>query len=176
MKWLATVFAGLMVAGALAGTPVAQAASDSAHSSFPLPDGTQLEVHTTANCVLADKQCYFTAGANRRVGDSVEGFPEGLWARQTTTLRSTSKLYYLETQVVAPNTRVWKAGPKREITTVYLEGGPPDKFQVTGTTQPTNFQTGQPLLDGDYIVCAWIQVVYPGVNVTSPETCAWTTF
>jgi hypothetical protein len=155
---------------------VAPAASDNTDSSFPLPDGTQLEVHTTANCVSAERQCYFTASANRRAGDRVEGFPAGLWARQTTTIRSSDRLNWLETQVVADNTRVYKAGGKREITTIYFGGGPPEKYRVTGTTQPTDFTTGQPMLDADYIVCAWIQVVYPGVNITSPETCAQTTF
>lgn len=176
MKLLATAFAGLVAASALSGTPISHAASDNADSSIPLPDGTLLEVHTTANCVVADEQCYFTSSANRRVGDRVEGFPDGLWARQNTTLRSSSRLNYLETQVVADNTKVFKAFNKREISTVYFGGGPPEKFRVTGKTQPTNAATGLPMLDGDYIVCSWIQVVYPGVNITSPETCAQTTF
>ena len=53
-----------------------------------LPDGTVLEMHTTLNCPLPDKQCYFTTQAQRRDGDAVEGFPGDLWARQTTTIRS----------------------------------------------------------------------------------------
>jgi hypothetical protein len=32
------------------------------------------------------------------------------------------------------------------------------------------------MLQSDVIACAEIQVVYPGVNITSPSTCAQTTF
>ena len=155
---------------------VSGAASNNGDSSFPLPDGTQLEVHITANCVAADKQCYFTAAADRRTDDGVEGFPNDLWARQTTTIRSSNRDDWLETQVVANNTRQYKSAGKREITTIYFGGGGPEKYQVTGQSQPTDISTGQPLLTADYIVCAEIQVVYSGVNITSPSTCARTTF
>jgi hypothetical protein len=83
---------------------------------------------------------------------------------------------YLETQVVAQNTRVFKAGGVREITTIYFGGGPPEKYFIGGQIQPTNWQTGQPMLEADVIACAHIQVVYAGVNITSPDTCAQTTF
>lgn len=152
------------------------AASNNGDSSFPLPDGTLLEVHVTANCPLADKQCYFTVQANRRAGDEIQGFPSDLWARQTTTIRSSNRLNNLETQVVAANTRQFKEFGKREITTIYFGGGPPEKYQISGQSQPTDWQTGQPMLNADYIVCAEIQVVYSGVNITSPTTCAQTTF
>jgi hypothetical protein len=155
---------------------VARAATNNGDSSFPLPDGTQLEVHVTANCPLADKQCYFTTQADRRTDDGIEGFPNDLWARQTTTIRSSNRNNFLETQVVAANTRQFKTGNKREITTIYFGGGGPDKYQVSGQTQPTDFSSGQPMLNADYIVCAEIQVVYSGVNITSPSTCAQTTF
>jgi hypothetical protein len=172
---------GLMCAVALSvwaftAPAVSHGASNNGDSSFPLPDGTQLEVHVTANCVTADKQCYFTAAADRRTDDGVEGFPNDLWARQTTTIRSSSRHDWLETQVVADNTRQFKSEGKREITTIYFGGGGPEKYQVTGQSQPTDLGTGQPLLTADYIVCAEIQVVYSGVNITSPSTCARTTF
>jgi hypothetical protein len=175
MKRLALVIAGALLIGGLAVPAVSSAASNAGDSSFPLPDGSLLEVHVTANCPLADKQCYFTVAANRRT-DVVEGFPGDLWARQTTTLRSTNRLNNLETQVVAANTRQYKEMGKREITTIYFGGGPPEKYQISGQTQPTDWQTGQPMLNADYIVCAEIQVVYSGVNITSPTTCAQTTF
>ncbi len=157
-------------------TPAAGAATNNGDSSFPLPDGTLLEVHVTANCPLADKQCYFTVQADRRAGDEIQGFPGDLWARQTTTLRSSNRLNNLETQVVAANTRQYKEMGRREITTIYFGGGPPEKYLITGQSQPTDWQTGQPMLNADYIVCAEIQVVYSGVNITSPTTCAQTTF
>jgi hypothetical protein len=170
------VCAGVLLFGTVGTPPVASAAANNGDSSFPLPDGTQLEVHVTANCPLADKQCYFTTQVDRRTDDGIVGFPGDLWARQTTTLRSSNRLNYLETQVVAANTRQFKEGGRREITTIYFGGGPPDKYQVSGQTQPTDSATGQPLLNADYIVCAEIQVVYSGVNITSPSTCAQTTF
>jgi hypothetical protein len=176
MKWLAAVIAGALLSAGLGMPAVSSAASNNGDSSFPLPDGTLLEVHVTANCPLADKQCYFTVAADRRAGDDIQGFPGDLWARQTTTLRSSNRLNNLETQVVAANTRQFKEMGKREITTIYFGGGPPEKYQISGQTQPTDWQTGQPMLNADYIVCAEIQVVYSGVNITSPTTCAQTTF
>ena len=173
MKRLGTVCATMLV---MASPATASAAANNGDSSFPLPDGTQLEMHVTANCVLADKQCYFTTQADRNTGDGITGFPDDLWARQTTTIRSSNTLNNLETQVVAANTRQFKEMGRREITTIYFGGGPVDKYRVSGQTQPTEWQTGQPLLTADYIVCAEIQVVYSGVNITSPSTCAQTTF
>jgi hypothetical protein len=176
MKRLSVIAAGGLLTAALSVPGVASAASDTGDTSFPLPDGTQLEVHVTANCVSADKQCYFTVAANRRSDVGIEGFPGDLWARQTTTLRSSNRLNNLETQVVADNTRQYKEMGRREITTIYFGGGPPERYQISGQTQPTDWQTGLPMLNADYIVCAEIQVVYSGVNITSPSTCAQTTF
>jgi hypothetical protein len=176
MKRLATAGAGVLVAAVLSTPAVSTAAANNGDTSFPLPDGTQLEVHVTLNCPQPDKQCYFTTQAQRNAGGDIVGFPGDLWARQTTTIRSSNRLNYLETQVVAQNTRVFKAGGKREITTIFFGGGPPDKYFVSGQIQPTNWQTGQPMLDADVIACAEIQVVYAGVNITSPSTCAQTTF
>ena len=58
---------------------------------------------------------------------------------------------YLETCVVAQNTRVFKAGGTREITTIYFGGGPPDKYFISGQIHPPTWQTGQPLLEADVI-------------------------
>ena len=176
MKRVAIAIASALLTAALGMAPLSSAATDTRDTSFPLPDGMLLEVHVTANCPLADKQCYFTVAANRRAGDEVLGFPGELWARQTTTLRSTNRLNNLETQVVAANTRQYKEMGRREITTIYFGGGPPEKYEISGQTQPTDWQTGQPMLNADYIVCAEIQVMYAGVNITSPTTCAQTTF
>jgi hypothetical protein len=176
MKLLTVVIAAGLLIGGLGVPAVSSAASNAGDSSFPLPDGTLLEVHVTANCPLADKQCYFTVQADRRSGDEIDGFPGDLWARQTTTLRSSNRLNNLETQVVAANTRQFKEMGRREITTIYFGGGPPEKYMISGQTQPTDWQTGLPMLNADYIVCVEIQVVYSGVNITSPSTCAQTTF
>jgi len=37
-------------------------------------------------------------------------------------------------------------------------------------------RTGQPRTDVPVIVCTHIQVVYSGVNITSPSTCAQANF
>ncbi len=62
-----------------------------------------------------------------------------------------------------------------EFTTIYFGGGPVEKYQIHGNTWTTDWATGQPKLDADYIVCTHIQVVYAGVNLTSPDACAQTT-
>jgi hypothetical protein len=54
--------------------------------------------------------------------------------------------------------------------------GPPDKYQTVGRIDSTDGRTEQPRTDVNVIVCTHIQVVYNGVNVTSPSTCAQTTF
>ena len=42
-----------------------------------------------------------------------------------------------------------------------------EKYRLHGNTWPTDWATGQPKLDADYIVCTHIQVVYAGVNLTT---------
>lgn len=176
MNRLTAATAAALLAAVLTPTASASAASDNGDTSFPLPDGTNLELHVTLNCPLPDKQCNFTVQPQRRSGDAVEGFPGDLWARLTTTIRSMDRNNYMETQVVADNTRVFKNGGIREITTIFFGGGPPQKYFISGQIQPTNWQTGQPQLESDVIACSHIQVVYAGVNITSPDTCAQTTF
>ena len=108
--------------------------------------------------------------------DGVAGFPPGLWARQTTEIRSSNRLAYLDTHASGQYERVMKSMGSDEITTVYFGEGPPDKYQTTGRIDSTDWQTGQPKTDNNVIACTHIQVVYPGVNITSPSTCAQTTF
>ena len=64
----------------------------------------------------------------------------------------------------------------RRVTTVYFSEVPPDKYQTTGRIESTNWSADQPKTDVTVIVCTHIQVVYSGVNTTSPATCAQTTF
>lgn len=54
--------------------------------------------------------------------------------------------------------------------------GPPEKYQTVGQIDSTDWSTGQPRTDERVIVCTHIQVVYSGVNITSPSTCAQTAF
>jgi hypothetical protein len=155
---------------------VSSAAMDTGDASIPVDAVTTLEMHTTANCVKAENNCYFTAGANLRTPGGPIGFPNDLWARQTTTLRTMHRDVYLESDFDAPNTRMFKSIAPIELTTIYFGGGPVEKYQIHGNSVPTDWSTGLPRTDSDYIVCAHIQVVYAGVNLTSPDACAQTTF
>ena len=60
--------------------------------------------------------------------------------------------------------------------TVTSAAGRSRRFQVDGDSVPTDWTTGQPKTDADFIVCSYIQVVYGGVNLTSPTACAQTTY
>jgi hypothetical protein len=176
MKGLIAGFA--VVAGVLAfhSAPTSWAASNTATTLFPLDGPNQLETHAFVNCFKGDGHCDFTVGADTRTPDGVTGFPPGLWARQTTEIRSSNRLAYLDAHASGQYERVHKAMGSDEITTVYFGEGPPDKYQTSGRIDSTDWQTGQPKTDVNVIVCTHIQVVYPGVNITSPATCAQTTF
>ena len=183
MKRFARLSAGLSVVTATwfalaLVTPVsgASAALDTADASIPVDPVTAIEVHTTADCVRAVNQCFFTASANLRTPQGPIGFPDDLWARQTTTLRSMGRDVFLDTDFQAANTRMFKSLRDMEFTTIYFGGGPVEKYRLQGNTWPTDWATGQPRLDADYIVCSHIQVVYAGVNLTTPDACSQTTF
>jgi hypothetical protein len=156
--------------------PIAPAASNTATTLFPLDGPNQLETHTFLNCFKSDGHCDFIAGADMRTPDGVTGFPPSLWARQTMEIRSTNRLAYLDVHGTGQFERVHKAMGNDEITTVYFGEGPPDKYQTSGRIDSTDWSTGQPKTDVDVIVCTHIQVVYTGVDITSPSTCAQTTF
>ncbi len=175
-------FAGSVVAAlALAVvSPVghAAAATNSATRSIAIDDTTTLEIHSTANCVKADNQCYFDTAANLRGADGAYlPFPDDVYGRQNTTVRSTDRLVYVaDSDFNAANTRMFKSINDVEFATVYFGGGPPEKFMVHGNTRTVDWSTGQPRTDAGYIVCAHIQIVYGSVNLTSPDACAQTTY
>ena len=170
-------------AGATAGSmltflprPGRPAASNTATTLFPLDGPNQLETRMFLNCFKADGHCDFIAGAVMRTPDGVTGFPHGLWARQTTEIRSPDRMAYLDAHANGQYERVMKSMGTDEITTVYFGEGPPDKYQTTGRIDSTDWPTGQPKTDINVIICTHVQVVYSGVNITSPSTCAQTTF
>lgn len=156
--------------------PLAGAASNTATTLIPLDGANQLETHMFLNCFKSDAHCDFVAGADMRTPDGVTGFPSGLWARQTSEIRSNNRMAYLDAHANGQYERVMKSMGTDEITTVYFGEGPPDKYQTTGRIDSTDWGTGQPKTDVNVIVCTHIQVVYSGVNITSPSTCAQTTF
>jgi hypothetical protein len=155
-------------------TPTAAAGDNTATTLFPVDEVTQLETHSFVNC-HGGGNCDFVAGANLRTPDGAAGFPPGLWARQTTEIRSNNRMAYLDAHATSQFERVMKQGGTDVITTVYFGEGPPDKYQTTGVINSTNWSTGQPMAANTLVfVCTFMQVVYPGVNLTSPSTCAQT--
>ncbi len=83
---------------------------------------------------------------------------------------------YINSNVETPNTRIFKSLTDNEISTVYFGGGPPDRVTLRGVAWPIDANTGQPKTDVPLIVCSYIQVVYAGVNLTSPNACAQAAF
>lgn len=155
--------------------PMASAAENTQTKSIPIDPVTSLEIHATANCVPND-QCYFTSSANLMTPEGPTGFPPQFYARQNTTVRSSDRLNYMESDYNAPFTREFKSITDNEFSTVYFDGGPPEKFTVHGNTRTLDWATGQLKQDADYIVCSHILVVYANVNLTSPTACARTTY
>ena len=177
------LLAGFALAGsvcsmlALPPMPIALGASNAATTLFPLDGANQLETHAFLNCFKSDGHCDFVVGADTRTPDGgVIGFPPGLWARQTTEIRSSNRLAYMDVHGAGQFERVNKAMGSDEVTTIYMGEGPPDKYQTNGRIDSTDWSTGQPKTDVNVIACTHVQVVYPGVNITSPSTCAQTTF
>jgi hypothetical protein len=143
---------------------------------MPLNDGTQLATRAVLDCHRANGSCDFTVGADRKTGDGVTGFPNDLWSRPSTDIRSSDRLVYLDVHATAQYDRVFKEGGHDNVTTVYMGEGAPDKYQTTGRIDSTDWRTGQPRTDLPVIRCTHIQVVYSGVNITSPSTCAQAAF
>lgn len=177
MKRLLTVLAGLVLASTLAPPAVSGAGSDTKVSLFPVNETNQLETHTWVQCTAPGAPCIFTAGVQLRTPGGVVGFPPDLWARQSTEVRSNTRSTYLDVHADGgPLTKVFKEGGPDTVTTIYNGSGPPEKYQTNGTIDVVDWATGQPQPDAVVIVCAHVQVVYAGVNLTTPATCAKTTF
>jgi hypothetical protein len=176
MMRLFTALAGVGLMLVLTPPAVAPAAGNNATTMTPLPDGTQLETFSRLDCHPANGSCDFTVGADRKSADGVIGFPNDLWSRQSTTIRPTSRTAYLDVHATAQYDRVMKDGGSDEVTTIYMGEGPLEKYQTVGRIDATDWHTGQPRLNINVISCTHIQVVYTGVNVTSPSTCAQANF
>ena len=170
---LAAVSATWLTLALVAPTAASWAAINTGDASIPVDAVTTLEMHATANCIKAEANCLFNTSANLRVPDGPIGFPNDLWGRQTTTLRTMHRDVFVDADFDAPNTRMFKSITDMEFTTIYYGGGP---VEFHGNAWPTDWRTGQHRTDTDFIVCTHIQVVYSGVNITSPDACAQTTF
>ena len=82
----------------------------------------------------------------------------------------------LNSNVETPNTRLFKSLTDVEMSTVYFGGGPPERFTLRGNTWPTDWRHRPAQDRRPLIVCSHIQVVYAGVNLTSPDACAQASF
>lgn len=181
MKRLAPGAAGLMLTVALLTPAVATAGSDTKVTLLPVNDTDQLETHSWLDCKLP-RTCDFIAGVHLRTRDGVTGFPDGLWARQSTEVRSNNRSVYLDVHTAGgegwfadrggPGTKVFKEMGNAVIQSMYYGAGPADKYQTVGTIDVSDWATGQPAPDAKVYVCAHVQVVYAGVNLTTPPTCA----
>jgi hypothetical protein len=173
---LSGLLAAIPALALVAPIPTASATIDTADASIPVDPATTLEMHVTANCIAAQSNCLWTTAANLRTPEGVVGFPGDLYGRQTTTVRTMDRTVFVDSDFDAPNTRLFKSLTDVELSTVYFGGGPPEKFTLRGNTWPTDYRTGGLRNDVPLIVCAHIQVVYGGVNLTSPDACAQAAF
>jgi hypothetical protein len=151
----------------------ATAAENTATRGIAVNEFDTAQIHVTANCVEADHQCYFNTLADLLTPDGTTGFPSDFYGRQNTTIRSTSRLVYMDADFDAANTRMFKSINDTEFATVYFAGNAP---VMHGSARTVDWETGQPNTDAGFIACAFIQVVYGGINLTTPTTCAQTTY
>ena len=166
--WLTFAFA--------APTPVSSAAVDTADASIPVDPVTALEMHVTANCIAAAGQLPVqrrrpTCARRKDRSD----FPAtcGL-ARPPRCARWTAACIWNRTST-RPNTRLFKSLHRCRIDDDLLRRRSAREVSVPRQQLARRLGTGDPT-DTGYIVCAHIQVVYAGVNLTSPDACAQTTF
>jgi hypothetical protein len=191
MKRLATAGAAALLAAVLVHPASATAASNTAITSIPVDPANQIEMHVTANCVAAEGKCYFNTTADLLTPDGPAGLPGDTWARQTITLRSSSRDVWQEASYSAPSgnprevkganhdnvlSKMYKATNNVEISITYFGGGPIERFQADGESVPTDWVSGRPDTKAAFYACSQIQVVYSGVNLTTPTACAQTTF
>ncbi len=191
MKRLAAASAAAVSTAVLMHPASAMAASNTAITSIPVDPANTIEMHVTANCAAAENRCTFTTTADLLTPDGPSGFPGDTWARQTITLRSSSRDVWQEASYSAPSgnprevkganhdnvlSKMYKATNNVEISITYFGGGPIERFQADGESVPTDWVSGRPNTQAAFYACSQIQVVYGGVNLTTPTACAQTTF
>jgi hypothetical protein len=190
MKLFAAVAAALLMA-VLTHPATASAASDTDTTSIDVDPANQIQMQIGADCPAAQNRCSFTTTANLLTPEGPTGFPGDTWARQTITLRSSDRLVWWEASYSAPAgmprndkgtnhdnvlSKLFKSTNSIEISVTTFGGGPIERFRIDGDAAPIDWSTGQPRTQADLIACSQIQVVYGGVNLTTPTACAQTTF
>jgi len=189
MNRLAAACAAALLTAVLMPPASAAAAANSAQTSIPVDPATQIEMHVSADC--AGTTCTFNTTANLMTPGGPIGFPGDAWSRQTITLRSNDRNVWQEAVYSAPSgtpradkganhdnvlSKYYKSLRDVEISVTSFGGGPIERYRVDGTSMPTDWRTGQPNTTATFIACTHIQVVYSGVNLTTPDACAQTTF
>lgn len=189
MNRLAAASATALLAALLTHPAPAAAAANSAQSSIAVDPATQIEMHVTADC--AGDRCTFNTTANLMTPGGPTGLPGDAWSRQTITLRSSDRDVWQEAQFSAPSgmprelkganhdnvlSKLYKSISDVEISVTTFGGGPIDRYRVDGESVPIDWKTGKPTTRADFIACSQIQVVYGGVNLTTPTACAQTRF
>ncbi|MGE2731153.1 hypothetical protein ACQI4F_16855 [Mycolicibacterium vaccae] len=191
MNRLAAGGSTALLIAALCQPASASAAANSAVTSIAVDGATRIEMHVNANCVPGENKCWFDTTANLLTPTGPIGFPQDTWARQTITLRSNERDVWQEAWFSAPAgmprerkganhdnvlSKMYKALDNVEISVTYFGGGPIERFRVDGDSVPTVWTTGLPATGADFMACSQIQVVYGGVNLTTPTACAQTRF
>lgn len=191
MNRLAMASAAAILTAVTVTPPGANAAINTAVTSIAVDPATQIEMHVTADCRPAENRCFFDTTANLLTPEGATGFPGDTWARQTITLRSNSRDAWQEASYSAPSgnpretkganhenvlSKMFRATNNVEISVTYFGGGPIERFKVDGDSVPTDWVTGHPDTKSAFYACSQIQVVYGGVNLTTPTACAQTTF
>lgn len=189
MNRLAAAGAAALLTALLTQPATATAAANSAVTSIAVDPGTKIEMHVNANCV--GDRCTFDTTANLLTPGGPTGFPGDAWSRQTITLRSNDRDVWQEASYSAPAgmprevkganhdnvlSKMYKSLRDVEISVTAFGGGPIERYRVDGESIPTEWSTGRPATRAAFIVCSHIQVVYGGVNLTTPDACAQTTF
>ncbi|MCK0176848.1 hypothetical protein [Mycolicibacterium sp. F2034L] len=189
MKRLAAAGTVALCAALLTPPGPASAAANTAVSSIPVAPGTSIEMHVTADC--AGTTCRFDTTANLLTPTGPTGFPGDAWSRQTITLRSNDRDVWQEAEYSAPSgtprevkganhnnvlSKMYKSLRDVEISVTSFGGGPIERYRVDGQSAPLEWTTGRPATEAAFFVCSHIQVVYSGVNLTTPDACAQTTF
>jgi hypothetical protein len=191
MNRLAAAGAAALLTSLLAHPATAAAASDTGTTSIAVDPATSIQMQVTANCDAAQTRCFFNTTANLLTPDGPTGFPGDTWARQTITIRSSDKNVWQQAWYSAPSgnprelkganhenvlSKMYRALDDVELSITYFGGGPISRFTADGDSVPTAWRTGLPATDADFIACSQIQVVYGGVNLTTPTACAQTRF
>lgn len=189
MNRLAAAGAAALLTALLTHPATAAAAANSAMTSIAVDPATKIEMHVNANCV--GNRCMFDTTANLMTPGGPTGFPGDAWSRQTITLRSNDRNVWQEAEYSAPAgtprevkganhnnvlSKMYKSLRDVEISVTSFGGGPVERYRIDGASMPTEWATGQLATRAAFIVCSHIQVVYGGVNLTTPDACAQTTF